>query len=471
MRASILRALVLGVCTFCVVGTAGAQQAPAQDTDWIVRGEALARRIEAGNLIITDDVKRQRALRAQSLEGEARLMVLYDMAAEDYVASDAEAAVSSLATLEQEARLQNNARYMAMVGVLRAYAPALDGDYIAARSNLAAALANVTDPYVRAAGERLRAYALTDLGMFGNSLEAARAGLLHLPDTPETRPLRSGLHDAMAYNSVRVGDYETALTHLERTVELDHLAGRPIDGAVIINNVAGMFAQAGASEESIRLARIHRGVTASTNDPSLQFFTGMLCARVHFLAGDYTSALHCADEARQMQGAPVEYVTRLLVYRVHALARLGQAREARAAMQELRRMAAERGDPGLTERLDVIEPEVLNAEGRHAEAFTAMLRAHEAADRLQMTRFNAGVRELRATMESEVAQAEARAETQALQSELQAQTLKMMTLAMVLCWSAGDRFPDLSQPPRDAHGRDACRGSPRSPRRRNCRQR
>jgi len=432
MRALNLRALVLSVCAFCVVGNAGAQQQPAQQTDWIVRGEALARRIEAGNLIITEDVKRQRALTAQSLEGEARLMVLYDMAADDYVASDAEAAAASLATLEQEARLQGNARFAAMAGVLRAYAPALDGDYVAARSNLAAMLANVTDAYVRAAGERLRAYALTDLGMFANSLEAARAGLLHLPDTPETRALRSGLHDAMAYNSVRVGDYETALTHLERTVELDHAAGRPIDGAVIINNVAGMFAQAGATDESLRLARIHRNVVGNINDPSMQFFTGMLCARVHFLAGDYRTALHCADEARRIQGAPVEYLTRMLAYRVHALARLGQGEEARAAMQELRRMAAERGDPGLNERLDLIEPEVLNAEGRYAEAFAAMLRAHEGSDRLQMTRFNAGVRELRATMESEVAQAEARAEAQAIQSELQAETLKMMTLAMVL---------------------------------------
>lgn len=430
MRALNLRALIASVCAVCVVGNAEAQQQAAQDTNWIVRGEALARRIEAGNLIITDDVKRQRALTAQSLGGEARLMVLYDMAADDYVASDAEAAAASLATLEQEARLQDNARFTAMAGVLRAYAPALDGDYVAARSNLAALLANVTDPYVRAAGERLRAYALTDLGMFGNSLEAARAGLLHLPDTPETRALRSGLHDAMAYNSVRVGDYETALFHLERTVELDHQAGRPIDGSVIINNIAGMFAQAGATDESIRLARIHRNVAG--DDPTQQFFTGMLCARVHFLAGDYGAALHCANEARQFEGAPVEYLARLLVYRVHALARLGQAAEARAAMQELRRMAAERGDPGLTERLDLIEPEVLNAEGRYAEAFAAMLRAHEAADRLQMTRFNAGVRELRATMESEVAQAEARAEAQAIQSELQAQTLKMMTLAMVL---------------------------------------
>ncbi len=432
MRASILRALVVSVCAFCVVDTAVAQQQAAPETDWIVSGEALARRIEAGNLIITDDVKRQRALSAQSLEGEARLMVLYDMAADEYVASNSAAAASAVATLEQEARLQANARFMAMAGMLRAYAPALDGDYVAARSNLAGSLATVTDPFVRAAGERLRAYALTDLGMFGNSLEAARAGLVHLPDTPETRALRSGLHDAMAYNSVRVGDYETALTHLERTVELDTAAARPIDGAVIINNIAGMFAQAGAAEESMRLARIHRNVVSATNDPTLQFFTGMLCARVHFLAGDYSIALHCADEARQIEGAPVEYVTRVLAYRVHALARLGHGAEARTAMQELRHMAAARGDPGLTERLDVIEPEILNAEGRYADAFVAMLRAHEAFERNQMTRFNAGVRELRATMESEVAQAEARAQAQAIQSELQTQTLKMMTLAMLL---------------------------------------
>ena len=431
MRASILRALITSVGAFCVFQTAAAQPAP-QASDWIVRGEALARRIEAGNLIITDDIRRARAEQAQGLGGENRLMILYDMAADDYIASDAEAASRSLAALDAEARLQANARFTAMVAILRAYAPALDGDYVAARSNLAGALAATSDPIVRAAGERLRAYALTDLGMFGNSLGAARAGLLHLPDTADTRALRSGLHDALAYNSVRVGDYETALTHLERTVELDTLAGRPIDGAVIINNIAGMFALAGAADESMRLAGIHRNVVSATSDPSLQFFTGMLCARVYLLAGNYQVALHCADEARSIEGAPTEYLTRMLVYRTHALARLGRASDAREALAELRHMAAARGDPTLTEQLDMIEPEVLNAEGRHSDAFAAMLRAHEASERLGMTRFNAGVRELRANMESEIAQAEARAEAQAIQSELQAKTLEMMKLAMAL---------------------------------------
>jgi signal transduction histidine kinase len=430
MRALILRALVVSVCAFCVVGPAAAQQQTA-DTDWIVRGEALARRIEAGNLIITEDQKRQRAEQARTLAGEARLMVLYDVAADEYISSNADTAVAALASLEQEARQQGSQRFLAMSGVLRAYAPALDGDYVAARANLAETLSHVTDPLVRAAGERLRAYVLTDLGMFGNSLEAARAGLVHLPDTPETRALRSGLHDAMAYNSLRVADYDTSLTHLERTVELDTLAGRPIDGAVIINNVAAMLAQAGATEEAVRLSNIHRTLAPRSADPRMMFFTNMLCARVHFIAGNYQTALQCADEGQQSE-APPEYLTRMLVYRLHALARLDRASDARTAMNQLRRLAAERGDPNLTERLDVIEPEVLNAEGRYGEAFIAMLRAHEASERNQMTRFNAGVRELRATMESEVAQAEARAEAQAVQSELQAKTLQMMTLAMVL---------------------------------------
>ncbi len=432
MRASILRALVTGVCAFCVFGTAAAQEAPPQpETDWIVRAEALARRIEAGNLLITADVRRERREQAHSAQGEARLMILYDLTADLYIASDSEAGAVSLAELETEARAQDNARFVAMAGMLRAYAPALDGDYIAARSNLAGALAAAADPFVRAAGERLRAYVLTDLGLFGNSLEAARAGLVHLPNVAEARALRSGLHDAMAYNSLRVGDYDTALQHLERTVVLDTAEGRPIDGAVIINNVAAMLAMAGATEEAVRLSNIHRTLAPRAADPSMMFFTNMLCARVHFLAGNYGTALDCANEGRQSQ-APPEYLTRMLVYRAHALARLGRATEARTAMTELRRLAAERGDPNLTERLDIIEPEILAAEGRMSEAFAAMLRAHEAAERNQMTRFNAGVRELRATMESEVAQAEARAEAQEVQSELQAKTLQMMTLAMVL---------------------------------------
>ncbi|MEZ5995656.1 MAG: HAMP domain-containing sensor histidine kinase [Hyphomonadaceae bacterium] len=438
MHASLLRALVICACVGFAAGSARADEpgAGAQTGAWLARGEALARRIEADNLVITPAVRSERAASAWRLSGEDRLMVLYDIAADAYIASDAEAAPPALATFEREAQAQNSHRFQAMAALLRAYAPALDGDYVAARTNLAAALNSEQDVFVRAAGERLRAYALTDLGMFGNSLEAAHAGLVHLPEAPETRALRSGLHDAMAYNGLRVGDFNGALDHMERTVELDIASGRPIDGLVLINNIATMFGLAGAHEQALSLAAIHAALSSRTDDPTAAFFTGMLCAKANFLAGRYERAVECADSARGAPAASAEYLPRVLLYRLNALARLGHGPEARSAMAELRQIAAERGDPSLSERLDLIEPEVLNAEGRFSEAFSAMLQAHEVSERNQATRFNAGVRELRATMESEVAQAEERAQAARERSALQAKTLEMMTLAItfaVLC--------------------------------------
>ncbi len=428
MRAWVVRALFAGACVFSAIGAASAQETP----DWIVRGEALAHRIEAESLFITADVRRQREAQAREAHGEARLQILYDLAADDHIASDVNAAAQSLAALEREARAQSSARFQRMADMLRAYAPALEGDYVATRTNLTELLERSDDPLARAAGYRLLAYALTDLGLFGNALEAARAGLLHLPDSAATRALRSGLHDAMAYNALRVADYDTAITHLERTVALDIAAGRPVDGLVLINNVATMMAQARAHEQALALVRIHGALSDRAGLASSRFYANMLCARVSFLAGEYEAALRCAEAGRNAAGASDEYLPRLLLFRLHALARLNRGADARAAYQELSALAGERGDPYLTERLSLIEPEVLFAEGRHEEAFVAFRRAGEAAAANIMTRFNAGVRELRATMENEVAEAEQRAEAEAMRAELQAEASQKMALAAVL---------------------------------------
>jgi tetratricopeptide (TPR) repeat protein len=413
MRISGLRTAIASACAFVALS---GQAAAQHSGDWIVQGEALARRIEAGNLIVTDHTRADRQAEAARQHGEDRLQILYDLAADDYIGSDAEAGARSLAAFQHEATTQNNAHYLAMGQMLEAYRPALDGDYVTARRNLTRALDSTSDVMARAAGARLLAYALTDLGLFGNSLEAARAGLVHLPDMATTRSLRSGLHDAMAYNAVRVGDYPTALEHLERTVELDTASNKPIDGSVIVNNVASMFALAGATENAARMADIHRRLTDHSGIPVMQFFSDLLCAKVKYLGHDYAGAVQCADEGRHVANAPPEYMTRLLVFRLRALARLNRAQDARTEFVELRAMAASRGDPSLSEQLDVIEPEVLNAEGHFAEAFAALRSAHENAEHLQMTRFNDGVRDLRATMESEVAQAEERASAQSVRS-------------------------------------------------------
>jgi signal transduction histidine kinase len=430
MRASILRAALACALASIFVGPVRAQEAPSQAPAWIARAEALARRIESENLVITPQMRRQRAQLAGRLAGDEGLMLRYDLAADAYMASDAEAAPRLLADLETASRARRSSRYGAMADALRAYAPALDGDYVAARTNLSVLLGQTDDPYVRAAGGRFLSYALTDLGLLGEALEAAQSAMTALPNEPAALPLRSGLHDALAYNAMRLGYYESMFEHLERTVDIDVAAGRPVDGFNILYNVAAAMAGDGRPQPALQIEQIYRRLSESGSRADL-FHALALCSRVNSAAGRYSVALACADRALTIAEAPVEYVPRLLLCRAQTLARLGRAREARAAIDELREIAAQRGDPALLPRIDALEPEVLHAEGRHREAYAAMLAVYEDSNRLQRTQFSAGVRELRANMENQIAAADQRAEAAAMRAALQERSVQIMTLAML----------------------------------------
>ena len=133
-------------------------------------------------------------------------------------------------------------------------------------------LASERDTYARAAGERLRAYALADLGLVGNALEAARSGLVGLPHA-RRQHAAVGLQDAMSYTSIRIGDVESAFDHLQRSVELDTAAGKPIDGLTIVYNIASMLAEADAhaGRAAHRLAeRRPRGPLGRSGRPFLR---------------------------------------------------------------------------------------------------------------------------------------------------------------------------------------------------------
>ena len=422
---------------------AGAEAHAQTDTNphhdvgnWAADAESLARYIQSNNLLLTDDVREARAQTVERMRGAEEAAGSLRPRRESRDRRRHAARSGLLDALEQEARRQGNARYLGMADMVRAFAPARAGDIVSARRNLEPKLEGVTDAYVRAAGERLHAYVLTDLGLYGNALEAARAGILHLPDDSSTWSLRSGLHNALSYNASRIGDNRTALEHLQRNVELAVQSGNPIDGLMVLNNAAIMLGQAGEVAAARRVVATHSTLADRSGLPRMRFLSDQLCARVDLIAGDAAGALRCAEAAIARINAGVqtspEYVKRAHLYRLQALARLGRGAEARQALNGLREMAAQRGDPGLTERLNLIEPEVLNAEGRHAEAFQAMRRAHDTAERTLMTRFNDGVRDMRATMESEVAQAEERAAAEQVRSELQSRTLEKMTLGFLL---------------------------------------
>src|SRR5262249_32672558 len=146
--------------------SANAEEAP----NWATRAEALAHRMLNENRLLTDRVRTERAREADRATGRERLQILFDLAADDYVASSGDRVGVSMPAFENEAAKQHDVRFLRMASMLHAYAPALDGDYVAARRNLEQELAHETDPYAIAAGERFRAYALTDLGLVGNAL-------------------------------------------------------------------------------------------------------------------------------------------------------------------------------------------------------------------------------------------------------------------------------------------------------------
>ncbi|MBT9446321.1 MAG: hypothetical protein IV086_11530 [Hyphomonadaceae bacterium] len=433
MRASHLAFTIAARCAalcaaFALVAPARAQEPEA----WVARAEHLVRVIHADNLVVTDKVEAERRAAVHRLRGEACLQALYDLAADAHVASDKDKAAAALAALERVIVAQKSTRFLRMASMLHAYAPVLDGDYVAARRNLTAALAAEQDLRVRAAGERLLSYVLTDMGLFGNGLEAARAGLVHLPEDESTSSLRSGLQDAMSYNAMKIGDNDAAVTHLLRSIELDAAAGRPVDGVTAAYNVVGMLAGSGATDAALRLYRTQTELARRSGSKVEAFFSNLLCARVNFAARRYATALACAEAGRRVASAPPEYFVSILTLRVHALARLGRGREARQALRELRALSASRADPGLMEQISAIEPDVLRAEGRLPEAYAAMRSVYETSQKNTMHRFNDGVKELRATLESEVAQAEEHAAAQEVRTELQARTLEKVTLGAVL---------------------------------------
>ena len=75
MRAIGLRMLIVSACAaVCAAPTAAAQT--NSDTTWIVQGEALARRVDTGNLIVTADTRSEREADAAKAGGEERLQIL-----------------------------------------------------------------------------------------------------------------------------------------------------------------------------------------------------------------------------------------------------------------------------------------------------------------------------------------------------------------------------------------------------------
>src|SRR5262245_4930855 len=77
---------------------AQAEEAPS----WATRAEALAHQMLVENRVLTDRVRAERAREADRSSGRARLQILYDLAADDFVASAGDRVAVSMPAFENE---------------------------------------------------------------------------------------------------------------------------------------------------------------------------------------------------------------------------------------------------------------------------------------------------------------------------------------------------------------------------------
>jgi signal transduction histidine kinase/ActR/RegA family two-component response regulator len=404
-------------------------RAPSQDA----RADRLATIIDQGRLVITPAKQEAWDARALAAQGPERLERLRKIATEALVGSNAPKAERFLALYSQEIRRQGSERDARALQQLKIYETGLDGDYSGASAKLTVLLQTERDPLLRVTGARLLSYSLSDAGQKVQALKVVRAGMDDLARAPRDPDLRGGLADAWAFAALGMDDLPTFLTQAEATVAAAQVSDQPYDGQSILYNLARLASQQGQTAMADRvLARLWRLAEVGA-DPQQVYWVRELCAMVSSDAGRWERTVQCADEALAIPSGSAEHRPKIMRLKTIALARLGRAAPARAAFTALQAEAAKRGDPVLTRSLLEAEAEVLRAEGHYNAAFDTLRRYQRDVSRSQDAATVEGIREMRASLESEVAAAKTRLDIQRAENVRNVVLATGAGLALIIC--------------------------------------
>jgi signal transduction histidine kinase/ActR/RegA family two-component response regulator len=398
-----------------------------------VRAERLAATIDQSQLITTPAKQAAWEARALSSQGPERLKRLRKIATEALVSSDDAKGKRFLALYEQEIRRQNSAIDLRALQQLRAYATGLDGDYAGAANRLQRMLDSERDPLLRVTGARLLAYSLSDAGQKVQALKVIRAGLEDMNRAPYDPDLRGGLADAWAFAALGMNDLPAFLTQVEATVAAAQASDQPFDGQSVLYNLARLASEQGQTAMADRvLERLWR-LGEDGNDPQQVYWVRELCAMISSDAGRWERTVQCADQALANPAGSAEHRPRIMRLKAIALARLGRPGPARAAFAALQAEAARRGDPGLNRSLLEAEAEVLRSEGHFNAAFDTLRRYQREVSQSQDAATVAGIREMRASLESEVTAAKQRLAIQRAANMRNALLAAAAGLALTIC--------------------------------------
>ncbi len=283
-----------------------------------------------------------------------------------------------------------------------------------------------TDWFVKAHATRLHAISLMDQHRLGEALALLNNALSLIPEGDAfANTARAGLWEVSGIGLMSLNDIRGATDAFGR-FEIDYsnpVYPRPDFDAVY--NLTLLAVQVGDQNLAERLFVIHHRLTAKTGIESLAVYDANLCASVAEGADSPERMLDCIAPYGESLGAARFLAPQILPLRAMARARVGDLQGARRDVAEIRRLqaAGEFRDDSVSQVLHA-EAELLNAEGRSAEAF-ALLRRHAEEEKLQQSRqFSDGIGQVTAEMQSQLGERRRQLETARANTVLQARMIQ-----------------------------------------------
>ena len=282
-----------------------------------------------------------------------------------------------------------------------------------------------SDWFVRAHATRIFALALMDDDRIGEGLELLNEAMTLIPDDhPLADTARAGLWEMTGIGLMKLNDIRGA-TDAFGSFELDYsnpAYPRPDFDAVY--NLTRMAVQVGDQALAERLFAVHHRLASRAGVESLAVYDANLCAMVAQGGDSPSRLLRCVAPYGESLGAAAFLAHHILPLRAMARARVGDVAGARRDVAEIhrRQAAGEFREEGVSQVLHA-EAELLNAQGRSAEAFD-LLRTHAEEETLQASRrFSDGIGQVTSEMRSKLSERRRQLDTERANTALQAEMI------------------------------------------------
>lgn len=435
--------LLIGVfsATFAraeIIGADGRRQTDAAPAPtWLEQSEAIADEIYQNDYFVTAQDQSRFEQWILNSPGEARLERINWQIANYLALGFEEKAERLLKTYDAEIAQGADERHARAREMLRAYRHSLKGDYKLAAAAISGLLSTETDPFVISVGATLGAYAWTDSGYPSKAFELIRRGRDAAQSLKYFFLQQANIHDAWAYASLSAGDYPSVIEQTRLSLDLTVKGGAPVDGISILYNLALIASTQEEYAAAARFARMEQALARKSGIEEEAFYAAYLCAIIAEDAQDFGEEERCAREAAQSPAAIGDYLSGAKEMLATALAKNGNAREARLLLSEIAALTDPQTAPLDAISLKRVEAQVLFAEGDYEGAMAKYETYHRDSARLQKANFNDGVREMRAGLEGDLAAERVRSDANAREAAFMSERVRLQQTLLLLALSLG----------------------------------